>query len=180
MAQVDPDNIENFSIMKDATAAALYGSKGANGVISVTTKMGREGKLAISFRHESRFSMPTMLPGAAFFLGMSYPPAREMIASGLAVALASDYNPGSSPSGNMRMVMSLASIRMKMTPNEALTAATLNGAYAMGVSDKLGSISVGKVANFFITKPMPSPEFFVYAYCTPLIAKVFLRGEEYS
>lgn len=125
-------------------------------------------------------TMPTMLPGAAFFLGMSYPPAREMIASGLAVALASDYNPGSSPSGNMRMVMSLASIRMKMTPNEALTAATLNGAYAMGVSDKLGSISVGKVANFFITKPMPSPEFFVYAYCTPLIAKVFLRGEEYS
>ena len=124
-------------------------------------------------------TMPTMLPGAAFFLGMSYPPACEMIASGLAVALASDYNPGSSPSGNMRMVMSLASVQMKMTPNEALTAATLNGAYAMGVSEKLGSITVGKVANFFITKPMPSPEFFVYAYCTPLIAGVFLRGEEY-
>lgn len=123
-------------------------------------------------------TMPTMLPGAAFFLGMSYPPAREMMSAGLAVALASDYNPGSSPSGNMRMVMSLASTQMKMTPNEALTAATLNGAYAMGVSDILGSITVGKVANFFITKPMPSPEFFVYAYCTPLIDRVFLRGRE--
>ncbi len=125
-------------------------------------------------------TMPTMLPGAAFFLGMSYPPAREMISSGLAVALASDYNPGSSPSGNMRMVMSLASIKMKMTPNEALNAATLNGACAMGLSGEYGSITVGKVANFFITKPMSTPEFFVYAYATPLIERVFLRGEEFN
>ena len=124
-------------------------------------------------------TMPTMLPGAAFFLGMSYPPARQMISAGLGVALASDYNPGSSPSGNMRMVMSLAAINMKMTPNEALTAATLNGAYAMGISKDFGSITIGKVANFFITKPMPSPEFFVYAYSTPLIERVFLRGEEF-
>jgi imidazolonepropionase len=124
-------------------------------------------------------TMPTMLPGAAFFLGMSYPPARQMISAGLGVALASDYNPGSSPSGNMRMVMSLAAINMKMTPNEALTAATINGAYAMGISKDFGSITVGKVANFFITKPMPSPEFFVYAYSTPLIERVFLRGEEF-
>ena len=124
-------------------------------------------------------TMPTMLPGAAFFLGMSYPPARKMISAGLGVALASDYNPGSSPSGNMRMVMSLASIKMKMTPLEALTAATINGAYAMGISKDYGSITVGKVANFFITKPMPNPEFFVYAYSTPLIERVFLRGEEF-
>jgi imidazolonepropionase len=124
-------------------------------------------------------TMPTMLPGAAFFLGMSYPPARQMISAGLGVALASDYNPGSSPSGNMRMVMSLAAINMKMTPNEALTAATINGAYAMGISKDFGSITVGKVANFFITKPMPSTEFFVYAYSTPLIERVFLRGEEF-
>lgn len=124
-------------------------------------------------------TMPTMLPGAAFFLGMSYPPAREMISSGLAVALASDYNPGSSPSGNMRMVMSLASIKMKMTPNEALNAATINGACAMGLSKDFGSITVGKVANFFITKPMSTPEFFVYAYATPLIESVFLRGKEF-
>ena len=121
-------------------------------------------------------TMPTMLPGAAFFLGMSYPPAREMIASGLAVALASDYNPGSSPSGNMRMVMALAATQMRMTPTEALHAATLNGAAAMGESHDFGSITVGKVANCFITKPLPSPEFFTYAYSTPLIRHTILRG----
>lgn len=123
-------------------------------------------------------TMPTMLPGAAFFLGMSYPPAREMIRAGLGVALASDYNPGSSPSGDMRMVLSLASIRMRMTPAEAIHAATLNGAYAMGLSRDFGSITAGKVANFFITKPMPSVTFFSYAYTTPLIDRVFLRGQE--
>ena len=123
-------------------------------------------------------TIPTLLPGAAFFLGMDYPPARAMIAAGLPVALASDYNPGSSPSGNMRMVMSFGSIRMRMTPTEALNAATINGAAAMGISHDFGSITVGKVANFFITKPMPSPEFFVYAYSTPLISRTFLRGEE--
>lgn len=121
-------------------------------------------------------TMPTMLPGAAFFLGMSYPPAREMIAAGLAVALASDYNPGSSPSGNMRMVMSLASFRMKMTPSEAIHAATINGACAMGLSSDFGSITPGKVANFFLTRPMPSVEFFTYAYQTPLIRQIYLRG----
>lgn len=124
-------------------------------------------------------TMPTLLPGAAFFLGMSDPPARKMISAGLGVALASDYNPGSSPSGNMRMVCSLASIRLKMTPREALCAATLNGAYAMGLSRDFGSITPGKVANFFLTRPMPSIEFFTYAYQTPLIEKLFLKGEEY-
>ncbi|MCM1151865.1 MAG: imidazolonepropionase [Alistipes sp.] len=123
-------------------------------------------------------TMPTLLPGAAFFLGMSYPPAREMIRAGLGVALASDYNPGSSPSGNMRMVAALASIRMRMTPAEAINAATINGAYAMGLSDRYGSITPGKAANFFLTAPMPSVEFFTYAYQTPLIRRVFLRGEE--
>lgn len=123
-------------------------------------------------------TMPTLLPGAAFFLGMSYPPARDMIGAGLGVALASDYNPGSSPSGNMRMVVSLASIRMRMTPAEALNAATINGAYAMGLSRDYGSIMLGKVANFFITKPLSSVAFFSYAYTTPLIRRVFLRGRE--
>lgn len=125
-------------------------------------------------------TMPTMLPGAAFFLGMSYPPARKMIQAGLPVALASDYNPGSSPSGNMRMVMALAATQMRMTPTEALHAATLNGAAAMGLSHDFGSITVGKVANFFITKPLPSPEFFTYAYSTPLIEQVFLRGQRWQ
>ncbi len=123
-------------------------------------------------------TMPTMLPGAAFFLGITYPPAREMISAGLPVALASDYNPGSSPSGNMRMVMSIASFCMKMTPNETLAAATLNGAAAMDLSDDYGSISIGKVANFFITYPIPSMEYFTYAYQTPLISRIFLRGTE--
>ena len=121
-------------------------------------------------------TMPTLLPGAAFFLGMSYPPARKMVDEGLAVALASDYNPGSSPSGNMRFVTSLASIRMRLTPTEALWAATLNGAAAMGLSDNYGSITVGKVANFFITKPLSSFEFFTYAYNTPLIERIVLSG----
>ena len=124
-------------------------------------------------------TMPTLLPGAAFFLGMSDPPSREVIRAGLGVALASDYNPGSSPSGNMRMVAALASIRLRMTPREALCAATLNGACAMGLSRDYGSITVGKVANFFLTRPMPSIEYFTYAYQTPLIDRVFLRGEEF-
>ena len=123
-------------------------------------------------------TIPTLLPGAAFFLGMSYPPARKMSESGLPVALASDYNPGSSPSGNMRFVTSLAAIRMRMTPTEALWAATINGAAAMGISNDYGSITVGKVANFFITKPLPSFEFFNYAYNTPLISAVFLQGKQ--
>ena len=122
-------------------------------------------------------TMPTLLPGAAFFLGMSYPPARKMVDAGLAVALASDYNPGSSPSGNMRFVTSLASIRMRLTPTEALWAATLNGAAAMGLSENYGSITVGKVANFFITKPLSSFEFFTYAYNTPLVERIVLAGK---
>ncbi len=148
----------------------------AHGALSVDhlERMGTEQIEAL----RGSATMPTMLPGAAFFLGMSYPPAREMIAAGLPVALASDYNPGSSPSGNMRMVMSLASFRMKMNPTETLAAATLNGAAAMGLSADYGSITVGKVANFFITRPMPSMEFFTYAYQTPLIHRAFLRGEE--
>ena len=146
------------------------------GALSVD-HLERMGAAEIEALHGA-VTMPTLLPGAAFFLGMSYPPAREMIGAGLGVALASDYNPGSSPSGNMRMVVSLASIRMKMTPAEAINAATLNGAYAMGLSRDYGSITLGKVANFFITKPMPSVEFFSYAYQTPLIRRVFLKGGE--
>ena len=122
-------------------------------------------------------TVATLLPGAALFLGMSFPAARAMVENGVTVALASDYNPGSSPSGNMRFVTSLASMRMRMTPTEALWAATLNGAAAMGLSDKYGSITVGKVANFFITKPLPSFEFFTYAYNTPLIERVVLAGK---
>lgn len=94
------------------------------------------------------------------------------------MALASDYNPGSSPSGDMRMVLSLGCIKMKMTPSEAINATTINGAAAMDLSQEVGSITPGKVANFFITPPMPSVAFFPYAYSTPLISRVFLSGRE--
>ena len=122
-------------------------------------------------------TMPTMLPGCAFFLGIGYPPARKMIDAGLAVALASDYNPGTAPSGNMRFVASLASIKMKMTPAEALNAATLNSACAMGESKEFGSITRGKMANFYITKPLPSLAFMPYAHQTPVIERVVLKGK---
>lgn len=121
-------------------------------------------------------TMPTMLPGCAFFLGIGYPPARRMIDAGLAVALASDYNPGTAPSGNMRFVTSLACIKMKMTPAEALNAATLNSACAMGESKDFGSITRGKMANFYITKPLPSLAFLPYAHQTPVIKTVVLKG----
>ena len=122
-------------------------------------------------------TMPTMLPGCAFFLGIGYPPARRMIDAGLAVALASDYNPGTAPSGNMRFVMSLASIKMKMTPAEALNAATMNSACAMGESKNYGSITRGKVANFYITKPLPSLAYMPYAHQTPIIREIILKGK---
>ena len=102
-----------------------------------------------------------------------------MIDAGLAVALASDFNPGTAPSGNMRFVTSLASIKMKMTPAEALNAATLNSACAMGESKDFGSITRGKMANFYITKPLPSLAFMPYAHQTPIIERVILKGKEY-
>ena len=107
-------------------------------------------------------TMPTLLPGAAFFLGMAYAPVRKMIDSGLPVAMASDFNPGSAPSGNMQLILSMGCIKYKMFPEEAINAVTINSAYAMGVSDILGSIAIGKKANIFITKPIPSIEFMPY------------------
>lgn len=122
-------------------------------------------------------TMPTLLPGAAFFLGMNYAPARKMIDSGLPIALASDYNPGSSPSGSMKFILSLATIKMKLTPEEAINAATINSAYAMGISDTHGSICVGKRANVLITKEMPSIYYLPYAYTSDLIDSVILGGK---
>ena len=122
--------------------------------------------------------MPTALPGTSFFLNMPFAPARKMIENGLPVAVASDYNPGSTPSGDMKFVVSLACIKMRLQPAEALHAATLNGAYAMGLSSDYGSIAVGKVANFFVTDPIPSVDYIPYAYTQPIINKVFLNGQE--
>ena len=122
-------------------------------------------------------TMPTILPGAAFFLGLVHPPVRKLIRAGLPLAIASDYNPGSSPTGNMKLMMSLGTIQLKMLPEEVIHAVTINGAYAMGVQKELGSITRGKTANVFITKPIPSYQFMPYAYGSHLIDKVILNGE---
>ncbi len=123
-------------------------------------------------------TMPTVLPGAAFFLEMPLSPVRKMIESGLPVALASDFNPGSSPSGNMQFIQSLGCIKYRMLPEEVINATTLNTAYAMGLSDQLGSIAKGKIANVFITKPIPNYEFMPYSYGNNKVETVILRGKE--
>ena len=123
-------------------------------------------------------TMATMLPGASFFLRMQYGRAQDFISAGLGIALASDYNPGSSPCGDMRTIMSLGCIQMRLTPVQSLNACTLNSAYAMGVSDIAGSITQGKLANLIITKKIPSLTWIPYCWQTPFISKVLLRGRE--
>lgn len=123
-------------------------------------------------------TMPVALPGCSFFLGIPYTPGRKMIDSGLPLALASDYNPGSSPSGNMNFVVSIACIKMKITPEEAINAATINGAYAMGLHNEVGSITVGKLANLILTKPINSYSFIPYSFGANQIEKVYLKGKE--
>lgn len=125
-------------------------------------------------------TMPTCLPGTSFFLNMPFAPARKMIDEGLGIAIASDYNPGSTPSGDMRFCVSLACIKMRLLPEEAFNAVSINSAYAMGVSDKYGSIAKGKVANFLITKPLPSLAYIPYAYTQPFIREVYLHGCRYN
>jgi imidazolonepropionase len=118
----------------------------------------------------------TLLPTAAFFLRMPFQPARELIDAGCAIALASDYNPGSSPSGNMNLVIAMSCIQMKMLPEEAINAATINGAYAMGLEREVGSITVGKKANLIFTKPVSSLAYLPYAFGSNLIDKVMIQG----
>ena len=123
-------------------------------------------------------TMPTILPGAAFFLNMPYSPARKMIAAGLPVAMASDFNPGSSPSGNMQMVLTFACVNYRLTPQEAINATTINSAYAMGISRTHGSIAKGKQANFYITKDIPTIEYIPYYYGTNKVERTFLNGKQ--
>ena len=146
----------------------------AHGALSVD-HLERIGAEEIELLSKSD-TVATVLPGASFFLGMPYGLARALVDGGAAVALASDYNPGSSPSGNMRMVMSLGCIKLKLTPEESLNAVTLNGAAAMDCAADYGSIAPGKVANFIITRPLPSLAFLPYAYATPFIASTWLQG----
>jgi imidazolonepropionase len=119
----------------------------------------------------------TLLPTAAFFLRMQYQPARQLIDAGCAIALASDYNPGSSPSGNMNFVVALSCIQMKMLPEEAINAATINGAYAMELQNELGSISIGKKANLIFTKQIPSLAYLPYSFGNNLVDKVMINGQ---
>lgn len=126
---------------------------------------------------KSSKTMPTLLPSTAFFLGLEYPPARKMIDAGLPVALASDYNPGSSPSGSMPFVISLACIKLRMTPQEAINAATINSAYALGLEKTHGCIRKGAEANVILTKPISSLAFMPYAFGSQHIDKVFIKGE---
>lgn len=174
-------------------AAAKYGMKpkihvdelAATGGLPVAVKHGALSVDHLEKMPETEFdilkdsnTMPTVLPGTSFFLNMPYAPARKMIDAGLGVAVASDYNPGSTPSGDMKFVVSLACIKMRLLPAEAINAATLNAAYAMGQSNEYGSISVGKTANFFITEPIPSIDYIPYAYTSPIICRTFLNGKE--
>ncbi len=125
-------------------------------------------------------TMPVALPSCSYFLSIPYTPARKMIDAGLPLALATDFNPGSTPSGNMNFVVSTACIKMKMTPEEAINAATINGAYAMGLENEVGSITKGKHANLILTKPINSYGFIPYSFGVNQIEKVFLKGEEVS
>lgn len=123
-------------------------------------------------------TMPTALPGAAFFLNLPFPPARKILNEGLPLAIASDYNPGSAPSGNMPLMIALACIRMRMTPEEAINAATINTAYAIDLLQTHGSITRGKAANIFITRPMPSISYLPYSFGSNLVDKVILNGRQ--
>lgn len=121
-------------------------------------------------------TMPTVLPGAAFFLSLPLPPARKMIDAGLPLAFATDFNPGSCPSGNMNFMMSLGCVQYKLTPEEVINACTINSAYAMQLSKEVGSITIGKRANFFITQPISSYAFIPYSFGSNLIESVYLNG----
>ncbi len=121
--------------------------------------------------------MPVALPSCSYFLSIPYTPGRKIIDAGLPLALASDYNPGSTPSGNMNFVVSTACIKMRLTPEEAINAATINGAYAMGISNTYGSITKGKKANLIITKEVPSYNYLPYSFGENLIENVIINGK---
>ncbi|MEL7122044.1 MAG: imidazolonepropionase [Bacteroidota bacterium] len=123
-------------------------------------------------------TIPVALPGCSYFLGIPYTAAREILSHNLPLALATDYNPGSAPSGNMNFAVSSACIKMKMTPEEAMNAATINGAYAMGMEKKVGSITVGKQANIILTKPIKSYAFIPYSFGENQIEQVFIKGQK--
>lgn len=180
----DTDRILNAG-MKYGLAAKVHANQmGFSGGVQVGVKYNAVSVDHLESTGEAEFkalkesgTIATMLPGATFFLNMQYAPARKIIDYGIPVALATNYNPGSCPSGSMQFEMALACIAMKLTPAEAINACTINGAYAMGVEEELGSITTGKKANLFITKEIPSVDFIPYAFTTPFIETVILNGQ---
>lgn len=180
----DTDRILNAGLKYGLRAKVHANQMGISGGVQVGVKYD-----AISVDHlesvgEEEFAalkdsqtIATMLPGATFFLNMEYSPARKFVENNIPLALATNYNPGSCPSGSMQFQLALACIAMKLTPEEAINACTINGAYAMGIEENLGSISRGKIANIFITKEIPSYSFIPYAFTTPYIDTIILNGK---
>jgi imidazolonepropionase len=181
--------------IKILNAAAKYGIKAKVHAEQLSNFGGVEAGVvcdAISVDHleyvedkdiailKNSHTMPTILPGAAFFLSLPNPPARKMIDAGLPLAIASDYNPGSSPCGNMHFMVSVACIQYKLTPEEAINAATINSAYAIELSEEVGSIAVGKKANIIITKEIPNYHYIPYAFAGNIIDSIIINGEIYS
>jgi imidazolonepropionase len=155
-----------------------------SGGVQVAAKYGAISADHLEFTAKEEFealkksgTIATLLPGSTFFLEMEYAPARGMINYGLPIAIATNYNPGSSPSGDMKFMMALACLKMKLTPEEAINAATINGAFAMNLGESHGSIAVGKKANLLITKEIPSYEFIPYAFTTPLVDTLVMNGK---
>ncbi len=161
-------HVNQFTSIGGIQTAALNGARSVDHLEIMTNE-----DIAALVGHDT---IPTLLPSCSFFLRIPYAPARKLVDAGLPIALASDYNPGSTPSGRMPFVVSLACIQMQLTPEEAIQAATLNGAAAMGVADQVGSISPGKRANFFITRPIPSIAYLPYAFGSDIVKEVILNG----
>ena len=174
------DTGKSYGLLPKIHANQLHVSGGVQAGINVNAlsvdHLESLDEAAIAALAESN-TIGTLLPTAAFFLRMHYPPARDLITAGCAVALASDYNPGSSPSGNMNFVVALSCIQLKLLPEEAINAATINGAFAMGVQDEVGSITAGKKANLILTKEIPSLHYLPYAFGENNIEKVMVSGE---
>lgn len=181
----DTDRIFNAGIKYGLKPKVHANQMGFSGGVQVGVKYGARSVDHLESTGPEEFrvlkdsdTIATILPGATFFLNMQYAPARELIEYGIPVAMASNYNPGSCPSGSLQFQMALACIAMKLTPAEALNACTINGAFAMDSDDILGGITVGKQANIILTKDIPSIDFIPYAFTTPFIGKMYIAGEE--
>ena len=181
----DTDRIFNAGIKYGLRPKVHANQMGFSGGVQLGVKYGARSVDHLESTGPDEFkalkdsdTIATILPGATFFLNMQYAPARQLVDYGIPVAMASNYNPGSCPSGSLQFQMALACIAMKLTPAEALNACTINGAFAMDVDDVLGGITVGKQANIILTKEIPSIDFIPYAFTTPFMEKLYISGEE--